>query len=429
MISQEVSASAASMHHDALPQPVSCTDPGAPLRIVMVSMHTSPTAPPGTADAGGMNVVELNAAIALGAAGHHVDLLTRKDEAHLPQVVDLGPGVRMFNLDAGPAVPVAKSHQETLIEPFRDAMSRWWRANGAGVDVVHSHHWFSGVAALPVARRAGVPHVQSYHSVAAPEGAGLDAGEPPESLGRRDGERLAARQSDRIVAVSDYEARTIVQRYRPPVDRIRIVHPGVDLQQFRPLAPGEAHWAWRGDYLLLAARLEPLKAPDLALRTLAELPPGDRPRLVVAGQAAAEFSWYAHELRELATQLGITDRVLYIGSQDRDQLATMMRGARILLNPSRSETFGLVNLEASASGVPVVASRAGGMAESVMDNTTGLLMDSRDPVAWARAVRILIRDAGRWASMGHAGRAFAQTRGWPVVAGEFAAVYREVARR
>jgi len=403
--------------------------PSAPLRIVMVSLHTSPTASPGSADAGGMNVVELNSAVALGAAGHRVDLLTRKDETHLPEVVELAPGVRMFNLDAGPAVSVAKSRQEALIEPFRDAMSRWWDAHGAGVDIVHSHHWFSGVAAIPVARRVGVPHVQSYHSVAAPEGAGLDDGEAPESPGRRHGERLAATQSDHIVAVSQYEARTIIQRYEPAADRLSVVRPGVDLRQFRPLRPGETNWAWRGNYVLFAARLQPLKAPDLALRTLAALPRGDRPRLVVAGQTSVDFSWYARELRELAADLGITDEVLYIGSQDRDQLATMMRGASLLLNPSHSETFGLVNLEASASGVPVVASRAGGMPESVVDGVTGVLMDSRDAENWARAVHAFVSDTDLRTSTGRAGRAFAETRGWPVVASELVDVYRKVLGR
>ena len=165
-----------------------------------------------------MNVVEVNTAIALAARGHRVDMLTRRDDPGLPEVLEVVPGVRLFNLAAGPADSVAKSQQEGLIEPFRAAMARWWNSQGAGVDIVHSHHWFSGVAALPIVRSAGVPHLQSYHSVAAPFGASLDAGEPPESEGRPAGERLVAEQSQRIVAVSAAEARTVMASLRGMFD-------------------------------------------------------------------------------------------------------------------------------------------------------------------------------------------------------------------
>ena len=295
---------------------------------------------------------------------------------------------------------------------------------------MHSHHWFSGVAALPIVRSAGVPHLQSYHSVAAPVGASLDAGEPPESEGRPAGERLVAEQSQRIVAVSAAEAGTIMQRYQAPAERISVVRPGVDLDMFRPLRPGEQQWAWQGgDYLFFAARLQPLKGPDLAVRTLAALPPGRRPRLVIAGQTSADFAWYAQELRDLADQLGVGDEVVYIGAQDRDQLATVLRGACVLLNPSRSETYGLINLEASASGVPVIATRAGGMAESVEDQVTGILLDSRDPAVWAETVRGFRDDPDRRARFGLAGRDFASRRGWDVVAAELEAVYRKEVHR
>ena len=220
-----------------------------------------------------------------------------------------------------------------------------------------------------------------------------------------------------------------MQRYQAPAERISVVRPGVDLDMFRPLRPGEQPWAWQGGYLFFAARLQPLKGPDLAVRTLAALPPGRRPRLVIAGQTSADFAWYAQELRDLADQLGVGDEVVYIGAQDRDQLATVLRGACVLVNPSRSETYGLINLEASASGVPVIATRAGGMAESVEDQVTGILLDSRDPAVWAETVRGFLDDPDRRARFGLAGRDFASRRGWDVVAAELEAVYRKEVHR
>ena len=156
-----------------------------PLRIAYVSLHTSPTDLPGTGDAGGMNVVELNQALALGRRGHYVDLITRRSDPRSAASAELAPGVSLRLLDAGLAEPMAKSAQESVIDDFGRALGSL-----GPHDVVVSQHWMSGMAALPVAAHWGVPHVQSYHSIAAPVGAPLDAGEPAESPGREAGEHL-----------------------------------------------------------------------------------------------------------------------------------------------------------------------------------------------------------------------------------------------
>lgn len=393
------------------------------MRVVMVSLHTSPAASPGAADAGGMNVVVMNTACALGHLGHRVDLLTRWDSPDDLYQSEISPNVTLYNLPAGPPTTVAKSLSESLIEPFNQEMAHWWAERGRGVDLIHSHHWFSGVAALPIARANLVPHLQSYHSVAAPVGAELDEGEQPESSGRPAGERKVALESDRIVAVSQAEKAQILQRYAPDPDRLVVVRPGVDLAQFRPLRADEDCWADEC-YLFFAARLQPLKAPDLAIRTLAQIDEDRRPVLVIAGEASADFADYADELRALAAELRVDDKVIYLGAQNRDELAAMIRGACVLLNPSRSETYGLINLEASASGVPVVAARSGGMLESVIDQVTGVLLDSRDPKVWANTVEDFIGCSEKRATFGAAGREFATTRGWSQVANELVEVYR-----
>lgn len=284
---------------------------GEGLRIGFVSLHTSPIASPGSADAGGMNVVELNAALALAAAGHQVDLITRRDHPGEPAVEQLAEGVRLLNLDAGPPHPMAKSASEELIEPFRAAMARL----PGNYDVIHSHHWFSGVAALPLARQWRLPHVQSFHSVAAPSGStSLADGEPAESPGRVAGEALSARESDLVIAVSHAERRAVELRYHR-FDGIDVVHPGVDTEQFHPLRAGQRHWAWDdtgGCYFLFAARLQPLKGPDLAIRMMAEIPEYDRPQLIVAGEASADFADYEASLHALVGELGLTDKVTFL---------------------------------------------------------------------------------------------------------------------
>ncbi|MGO3151227.1 MAG: glycosyltransferase [Galactobacter sp.] len=391
----------------------STSAPPRTLRIAIVCMHTSPTAMPGSPDAGGMNVVILNTALALAARGHTVDLVTRRSDPDSLASSVVVPGIMLHLLNAGPAEHVTKSAHEELIPDFTAALDTWVQ-NRVGTDqapdLLHSEHWFSGVAALPVATEHGLPHVQSFHSIAAAAGAGLDEGEPPESPGRNAGEALAAERSDLVIAVSSAERDTIVERLGASRERIRIVNPGVDTEQFHPLTDTEPRPG--REYLLFAARLERLKGVDLAIRTLAAMPEADRPNLVIAGEAAPDFRDYVDELDALAVSLGVAHQVLHMGTQSREDLARLLRGARLLLNPSYSETYGLINLEAAASGVPVIATRAGGMVESVVDGETGVLMTGRDPEDWARAVGQVRNDAARHALMRSAGRAFAREHTW-----------------
>ncbi len=390
-------------------------------------MHTSPATLPGSGDAGGMNVVERSQAEALAAIGHRVELVTRRSHPEDPDEVELLPGVLLRHLDAGPRTPLAKSVIDDHIEEFSAGLERLERP-----DLIHSHHWMSGVAAMPVAARWGVPHVQSYHSVAAPVGSPLSAGEPPESPRRVPGEALVARGSQAVVAISAAEARTVIERCGAPAERVTIVSPGVDQVMFRPLQPGEQRWSWQPSgaaawplgYVLFAARLQPLKGPDLAIRAVAELDPAVRPHLVVAGDASADFAHYEDELRALVTASGLDGNVTFVGPQPREELARLMRGARVMLVPSHSETFGLVALEAEASGTPVIAAAAGGLREAVAHGETGQLMDSRLPQDWGRALNRLLTEPGLLVRMGIVARVHARRFEWRMAAQRLSAVYR-----
>jgi D-inositol-3-phosphate glycosyltransferase len=178
-----------------------------PLHIGLVSLHTSPGDEPGSGEVGGMNVVVRHQAEALADLGHHVDIITRRSAPTQPDSVSLVPGVCLRFLSAGPAEPVPKGEHDAFIEPFRHELEQLGR-----FDVLHSHHWFSGAAALPVARERGIPHVQSFHSIAADPATPLSEGERPESAGRIAGEELLARESDAVVVVSEAEASTVRTR-------------------------------------------------------------------------------------------------------------------------------------------------------------------------------------------------------------------------
>lgn len=394
-------------------------------------MHTSPATLPGSGDAGGMNVVERAQAEALAALGHRVELVTRRSAPDDPDEVELYPGVVLRHLDAGPSTPLPKSVIDDHIEQFSAGLAGLPRT-----DLLHSHHWMSGVAALPVAADWRIPHVQSYHSVAAPVGSPLSAGEPPESPRRVPGEAAVARGSQAVVAISAAEAQTVIDRCGADAERVSIVSPGVSQELFHPLRPNEQRWgwpvedpqAWPHGYVLVAARLEPLKGPDLAIQALARLDPEIRPHLVVAGDASDAFRGYQQELHTMVAQLGLVSQVTFLGAQPREDLARLLRGARVVLVPSHSETFGLVALEAAASGTPVIAASAGGLREAVAHGVTGQLMDSRRPEDWALALTRLLMVPGLLERMSVVSRVHSRRFDWGWAALRLSAIYEGLLR-
>jgi D-inositol-3-phosphate glycosyltransferase len=392
-----------------------------------------------------MNVVVRHQAEALASAGHHVEILTRRSSP-VSEPVQLSPGVTLRFLNAGPAHPVPKGDHEEFIEAFRiqmDALGPY--------DVIHSHHWFSGMAALPLARRRGTPHVQSFHSIAADASTPLSAGERPESPGRMAGEAWLAQESDALVAISEAEADTIMERLGGSPERISIVLPGVDGILFRPTevvqgtgadagvgaggagagAAGAAAASGPVDirgYAVVAGRLQPLKGLDLAIEAIAAVPEPIRPELVIAGDASADYDGYIDELRALAARHGIERSVRFVGPQSRVDLALLLSGARVVLVPSHSETYGLVALEAAASGVPVVAAAAGGLREAVLDGDTGVVLDSRDPKVWAGALTQILSNPAFARRLSLAARERAEHLDWPRSADGLVTVYRSLVR-
>lgn len=392
------------------------------MRVAFISLHTSPAERPGTADAGGMNVLIRALARALQAGGDDVEFFTRRSRPEQPDTATLDDGLVVHHIDAGPARPLPKSEIDQYIDEFRDNLGSL-----DAFDVVHSHHWMSGVAALPLARAAGIPHVMTFHSVAAHPNSPLRDGEPPESPARLTGEVTCATQSDLIIAVSRYEAAVVIGRCQADPARVTVVWPGVDTDLFRPAAPDDA-WtpapSVRPGYLLYAARLQPLKAPDLAIRTLAALPEAERPDLVVVGEVSADFADYEAEIHRLVTDLALDERVIFLPGQDRESLARLMRHSSVMLVPSHSETFGLVALEASSSGVPVLAAAAGGLTEAICNTHTGILVPSHDPQDWADALLPLLRDDELRLRIGATGRQRAEQMSWAHVAGRTRDAYR-----
>lgn len=388
------------------------------MRLAILCMHTSPYARLGSADAGGMNVVLRHLCAEFARRGHDVHVYVRRMDPAEPAVAEVEPGLTLHQIDAGPAEVLPKSAIDHWIPAYTEAL----RTEPAP-DLIHSHHWMSAMAGLELAAQWQVPHVVSYHSVAAPEGATLEAGEPPESPARLPGEARAARSADAIVTVSLAEAHT-AERIGADPAKIRVIRPGVDLELFHP--DPDARCPQQAPYVLFAARLQPLKAADLAVEAIAGFSmtaAAPSPHLRIAGEAAQDFAEYDAALDELIDGRGVADRVERLGGLERDDFIPLMRCASLVLVPSYSETFGLVALEAAACGVPTVAAPSGGLHEAVVCGVSGVIVPGRLPSRWREVVFGLLADEEERAALGRSARAWAETQSWGRSAAEHLAFY------
>ncbi|WP_344751747.1 glycosyltransferase [Gryllotalpicola koreensis] len=387
------------------------------MRIGLVSLHTSPLDTPGRGDAGGMNVVVRALADELARAGHRVEVLTRAASvADLGRVETLDSGARVRFLAAGEPAPLTKGDLPRITGEFGRMLREL-----PPFDVLHSHYWLSGRAALPVARDTGAAHVLSLHTVAVVKNARLAPGDVPEPQLRLDAERVLACRSDAVVASTRSERDAVVAACGARPERVAVIPPGVDTEVFRPTAGPRAG-------VMVVGRIQPLKGQDLAIRAVSRLAPGIRPHLSIAGEVSgAGNERYRAELDRLIETRGMRDDVSFIGALPRAELAARLAEHALALVPSHSETYGLVTLEAAACGVPVVAAAAPGLVDAVRAGATGVLVPGRDERVWAAAIERLLRDPVRRAGMAQASVAHARAHAWKATATRLATLYERVA--
>jgi D-inositol-3-phosphate glycosyltransferase len=404
-------------------------------RVAVVSLHTSPLDQPGGGDSGGMNVFIRAAAERVAASGADVDVFTRCRGRGGREVEELGGGSRLIHVKAGPCAPVPKEELPRYLPEFLGGVLHRQRMEGVGYDVVHTHYWLSGWVGRSTKEIWGVPLVASFHTLGKVKNYSLAHGERPEPAARLTGEERVIAEADLLVAATPSEAAQLVGLYRADAERIRVIPPGVDHELFFPRPRDEAsariHLAG-ARLLLFVGRLQVHKGPDVAVRTLAEAVARDPDRTadvvlaIVGGPSGAGQGAEVARLMDLASALGVGDRVMLFPPQPQARLADFYAAAEIVLVPSRSESFGLVALEAQACGTPVIAAAVGGLRYVVDDGVTGFLVEGHDAGDHADRVLELLRDGAAAHRQGRAGIEHSLRFSWDATAGEMLGVYREL---
>jgi D-inositol-3-phosphate glycosyltransferase len=392
----------------------------------MLSLHSSPLVQPGTGDSGGMNVYVRELVSSLAQAGVDTSVFVRRWREDLPDVVDLEPGVRVVHIDAGPP-DLPKEALPDVVDRFADEVIDHLVASGS-TDVIHANYWLSAVAGHRIKHELELPLVSTFHTLARVK---AETGDP-EPTRRDQAEAEVLGCCDVVVASCTAEAEQLQRLYATDPDRIEIVPPGVDHAFFSPGDQRGAREALGLDdrpVVLFVGRIQPLKGLGIAVAALAESVVADAQLLVVGGPSGPDGQAELARVEQLAADLGVTGRIRLVPPQPHHRLSTYYRAADVVVVPSRSESFGLVALEAAACGTPVVASAVGGLTTIVDDGVTGYLVESREPSAVAAALDAVLGDPVAALAMGRAASTWAQGYRWSTTAGRLRRVYSDLATR
>lgn len=406
-----------------------------PLRIAMISEHASPLATLGSVDAGGQNIYVAHVARALAQAGHQVDVLTRRDDASLPDTVELAPRLRVCHVEAGPPCFVPK---ESLL-PYMTAFARnagTLVERSGGYDLAHANFFMSGLVALKLQQRYRLPLVMTFHALGLVrrEHQGAADAFPPARIAI---ERQLVERADRLIAECPQDQADLMRLYGADEERISMVPCGVDLDTFspRPQAKARRQLGWPEDefIILQLGRMVPRKGVDNVVEALAALPAAvrDKSRLVIVGGETPEpdedRTPEIGRLRRLAARLGVADRVWFAGQRQRDALADCYAAADVFVTTPWYEPFGITPLEAMACACPVIGSSVGGIRYSVADGVTGHLVPPREPAALAQRLWQVYANPEQARRMGRAGQQRVRARfTWERVAAQLARAYHSV---
>jgi D-inositol-3-phosphate glycosyltransferase len=302
--------------------------------------------------------------------------------------------------------------------------ARAWAAASTRHDLAHLHYASPAhlIAAWPALLLRRAPLVVTLHR-----------GELyalPRRGARRELVRFFLRRAGRLIAVSADLGRQLAGELGLPAERIAIIDVGCDTRRFRPCLPRDkaAAKARLGldparPHLLFVGRLTERKGIDLLLEAAARLPCPPRSVLLVVGSGPLR------ERLERASSGLAPVEVRWLGERDHAELPAWFAAADAMVLPSRSEGRPAVVLEAMASGTPVVASRVGGTGELIEDGVNGLLFESQDAPALARALERLIGDLALGQRLAERALADVREHSLERQAARIAAIYRDVGGR
>lgn len=369
-------------------------------RLAIISYHTSPLVQPGTGDGGGMNVYVKQLASALARLGVTCDVYTRAYSASLPACVGVEPGFTLHHIPAGPLGPVSKLELLEFVGEFTEnVLERIRMSPDRHPDVIHANYWLSGMVGHSLKHILEVPLITTFHTLEKVKA--KDRAVPDDEISEKlriDEESRIIYCSDQVLASCEVEADEISGLYGIERSRISIVPLGVDHAFFSPgdreMARKATGLPARGRMVLFVGRIQPLKGADIAVDSFIRIADSvpDSFLVMVGGPSGPYGMEEISKIKRIVSAEGLEDRVHFFDPQPHEVLSSFYRAADVSLVPSRTESFGLVALEAAACGVPVVASDVGGLKTLVAHGVSGYLVRDRTSEEFAKYLLKVLGD-------------------------------------
>jgi len=400
-----------------------------PLRIAMLSIHSSPLGELGTSDTGGMSVYVRELCWELGRAGHTVDIYTCADSRVPGSEMYLSDRVRLIHLRIGHGGHIAKGALFRHLPDVFRSIEAHMTDRQACYDLIHSHYWLSGWVGRYAQDSWFVPHVVMFHTTGMAKR--IACGREREPYLRMIAEKRLASASDRVLATTEKERDLLMKYYGVPGEKIGVAPCGVNLERFMPIARGMARKELglqnSRSVILYVGRFAPVKGLERLIAAAAHLRHCRGLSLVIVG---GDNRHAPAELIRLVKRSGVGDMIRFEGRVEHEVLPLYYNAADVLVVPSYYESFGLAALESLACGTPVVATSVGAMETLIRDGESGLLVESPDPRSLAIAIERCLVTSSRGGMSRDEIRASVLRYGWSGIASavvrEYAAVLRSM---
>lgn len=375
-------------------------------RILMISTHGYVSGRPelGRPDTGGQVVYVLRLSESLARLGYRVDIMTRRFEDQ-PTIEMLNDRVRIVRLPCGGRELIRKEWLCDVIPEWVANAERFIRSKDLSYAFIDSHYWDAGLAGDELARRLGIPHVHTPHSIGSWKRDNM-AGDPAEldrqyNFSRRIRDERAIYQSaDAIVATTPQQRELLVGgEYDVPLERVAVIPPGFDDTRFFPVASATRLALKRelgvGNPVILAlGRVAANKGYDLLLRampTVISRVPAARLLLAIGSTEPTPGEVrQVDDLRRLARELGVADSVVFRDYIPDEELADTYRAADVFALSSRYEPFGMTAVESMACGTPTIVTTEGGLWEMVTWGLEALYANPLDHEGFGHALATVL---------------------------------------
>ncbi len=403
----------------------------------LISVHGDPAAPIGEEGSGGQNVYVREVGIALAHLGCQIDMFTRRQHPDQAAIVHHAPGCRTIRLDAGPAEYIPRTELFQYLPAYVEAWLDFQKKEGRTYELLHTNYWLSAWVGMQLKEQLHIPQVHTYHSIGAVKF--KTTGEWPEiAQTRLDVEKKLLEQADCVVSTSPNEEADL-RKFVSKKGTVRIIPCGTDTQRYGLVHQEQAREQLGLDpdmpMVAYVGRFDPRKGIDTLIQAWAKLGslsessasdqvPKGQVYIVGGSRPGSADDEETKRLKALVKKLGLEETVIFTGRVSDADLLLYYAAANVCVIPSHYEPFGLVALEAMASGTPVIASNVGGLKYTVRPCVTGLLVPPKDSDALAEALTQVFEQPDLWKRYGIAAQQHVQeVFSWSGVAGQLKQLY------